>query len=805
VKPPPLREPEGRSEADDSLGPRLSSLLREMVRAPAGGTAGPGAVALGPGLVVGRFKILREIGRGGFGAVYEAQDLELGRAVAFKLLRPEKAVPSDERFLAEAEAAARLAHPNIVTLFDVGRCEEGPYLVFELLHGMTLAERMRQGRLDVNEALRIGTEVARGLSHAHAHGVVHRDLSPRNVFLGEDDQVKVLDFGMAYAFGHRNPVGGTPGYMAPEQRRGAPEDERTDVFALGVLLYRLLADRSPFPADGEITRPAPALDLPAAPRLGPLISRMLAIDPVDRPRDGREVLATLSTRAPPSAGPPDARRVVVRRSRARAAAAIALAVLAGATTLAWIVWRGRSSPAPQTSPSVAVLPFEAPDAPADHDFFSEGLAEEILSALSQVEGLRVPSRTSSDYFKGKRVRLSEIGRQLRVANVLEGSARRAGRRVRVSVRLVRTADDTTIWSRSFDREISDIFDVQDEIARSVVDALAVNVRADRSESLRAYRSKSADAYTLYLEGNYQFQLLTREGFRRATEAYRRALGIDPVYPPAWAALSIALRNTEPETDDPAAAKARDREALAAAERAVVLAPRMAEAISARAVLRGEVDHDWAGAREDIERALALGNPTATTLRRHALVLLAFGRLPEGLSEARRAAELDPLGVSVYELGLYLQEAGELEESETVLRRHLATTPRSLLTRMELGKTLLLRARPREAAEIFAGIDENNYRLQGLAMAEHALGDGAASDARLQELVTLCERECPFLVAEVHGWRGERTRALAWIAKSVEAEAMDEGDRWSPFLRSLRDAPELKAIVLRLGLPMDTPP
>ncbi|WP_242371394.1 serine/threonine-protein kinase, partial [Anaeromyxobacter sp. SG26] len=277
----------------------MSALLGELARAPEVQLGSAWEHVLGPGAVVGRFELLREIGRGGFGIVYEARDRELGRSVAFKAIRAgDRAALQEDRLLREAEAAARLSHPNIVTLFDAGRCEHGPYLVLELLRGETLADRLTGEPLATGEALRIGSAVAHALAHAHAAGVVHRDLSPGNVFVCGDGRVKVLDFGLAHAFGRRRISGGTPGYMAPEQWRGAPEDERTDVYALGVLVYRMVAGTLPFPDDAEGSataspRPAPALHVPDAPALGALLARMLAKDPVDRPRDGAEVAAAL--------------------------------------------------------------------------------------------------------------------------------------------------------------------------------------------------------------------------------------------------------------------------------------------------------------------------------------------------------------------------------------------------------------------------------------------------------------------------------------------------------------------------------
>ncbi len=238
--------------AGDGRGPTggvrpgaLTDLLRRVAASPEEPEAG--APPLLPGAFVGRFEVVRELGRGGFGVVYEARDRELGRQVALKLVRPGRVAEEEGRVVREAEAIARLSHPNLVTLHDVGRSEHGPYLVFELLRGRTLQERLDDGPLPVQEAVHVATEVARGLAHAHAEGVVHRDLKPSNVFVTGKGQVKILDFGMAHAFGRRRLSGGTPAYMAPEQWEDAPEDERTDVFALGVMLFRMLTGEFPFP------------------------------------------------------------------------------------------------------------------------------------------------------------------------------------------------------------------------------------------------------------------------------------------------------------------------------------------------------------------------------------------------------------------------------------------------------------------------------------------------------------------------------------------------------------------------------
>ncbi len=333
-RPPP---PDGSSLVEPG---QVTALLAALAAAPAGREGSWREEPL-PGDQVDRFRLLRRIGKGGFGVVFEARDEVLGRLVALKLVRSvHRVTPASERLFMEAEAAARLSHPNIVTLFDVGRCDRGPYLVLELLRGESLAARLDRGSVQLPEAVRIGCEVAKALAHAHRHAVVHRDLKPGNVFLGEDGQVKVLDFGMAHAFGLPRVDGGTPAYMAPEQRSGAPEDERTDVYALGVTLYQLLTGKLPHGDDGRqhARLPTARLAIPEAPALSDLVHRMLERDPVRRPRDGAEAVDALEgVSSSLKVAPVRPARPVKRRRRWPVAVAVACAGIA-ATLVMHRVW-----------------------------------------------------------------------------------------------------------------------------------------------------------------------------------------------------------------------------------------------------------------------------------------------------------------------------------------------------------------------------------------------------------------------------------------------------------------------------------
>jgi hypothetical protein len=352
-----------------------------------------------PGSVVGRFELIREIGRGGFGVVWEARDTRLGRSVAFKAVRAgEKAALREERLLREAESVARLSHPNLVTLYDVGRTEQGPYLVMEFLKGETLADRLAAGSMGMRETLRIGVEIAKGLAHAHSCGVVHRDLKPANILLCDDGRVKVLDFGLAHAFGQRRLDGGTPAYMAPEQWVGAPEDERSDVFALGVMLFRMVSGELPFPEDDSgkairSARKAPVLEVPDAPALGELVGRMLEKDPTRRPRDASEVLEPLSelqTWMERATFTPSARPRVRRRSPWRIVLPVAAGVLLG-VALAAVVWGVRAArPAPAGDPRIVVAIADFANETRDPDL--DGLSGLLITSLEQSKRLRVLTR-----------------------------------------------------------------------------------------------------------------------------------------------------------------------------------------------------------------------------------------------------------------------------------------------------------------------------------------------------------------------------------------------------------------------------
>ena len=557
----------------------FSALLAELARTSAGSSGG-WERWLRPGAVVGRFELVREIGRGGFGVVWEARDRQLGRSVAFKAVRPGDRVGSrEDRLLREAEAAARLSHPNVVTLYEAGRCEQGPYLVLELLSGQTLADRIAQGPIPLREVVRIGVEVSRALAHAHAQGVVHRDLKPANVFLCENGRVKVLDFGLAHAFGTRRADGGTPAYMAPEQARGAPEDERTDVFAFGLLLHRMLAGALPFGADGRrapaFTRAAPRLEVEEAPALGELISRMLAIDPVDRPRDGGEVLPTLTAcqaelERTPSTGSGTVRTRRPRRVRAAALGAGLALAAAGAVAAWWIANRAPAPAAPGTAvsgdPPPVLVVADVENGTGDGDL--DGLSRLLVLSLEQSRKLHVLSRSriqglsrwSGDAplprIDGDTAR--EAARREPARAVLLPALHRMGGSYVVEVRAEAPVGGATLFSArettsskegivpALDR-ISDR--VRRELGEPAGDIEAARIQVGRLDG------RSLEVYDLWLRAS---DVLSQYGeVGEARRLLLRAVEIDPDFALTRFALGdLALTTLEPEEAAPHLAAAR---------------------------------------------------------------------------------------------------------------------------------------------------------------------------------------------------------------------------------------------------------
>jgi len=513
-----------------------------------------------------RYTIQREVGRGGMATVYLAQDLRHRRPVAVKILHPHLAANvGPERFQREVEIAARLSHPHILTLIDSGEVEGLLYYVMPFIEGESLRGRLdRERQLPVEDALEITRHVAAALAYAHGRGVIHRDIKPENVMLHEGEPM-VTDFGIAKAVsaaGTENLTQtgtaiGTPAYMSPEQATGAADiDGRCDQYSLGCMLYEMLAGEPPFAgASAQViivkhfTEPPPSVR---------------AIRPVVPEAVDRAIVKALAK------APAGRFGSVLQFAQALPSS--------GATTPPGLPQTVVSAPLAATAKSIAVLPFVNMSADPENEYFTDGIAEEIINALTKIQALRVASRTSAFAFKGKREDISEIGRKLRVATVLEGSVRKAGNRLRVMAQLVNVADGYHLWSERYDRELQDVFAIQDEIAENIVRALRVVLSEDEKRAIEEAPTADVQAYDYYLRGRQFFHQFRRTGIQFARRMFERAMEIDPNYVRAYAGAADCCSFLYMYWD---ASKANLEGADAYSRKALELGPEVAEAHASR--------------------------------------------------------------------------------------------------------------------------------------------------------------------------------------------------------------------------------
>ncbi len=522
----------------------------------------------------------------------------------------------------------------------------------------------------------------------------------------------------------------------------------------------------------------------------------------------REGTSSVTSPRPGAEALPARRRLSVRV----AAALVALGLVVAAPGLAWFLWHRGGPGAAVTRASIAVLPFADLSAAKDQGYFADGMAEEILNALVHVDGLRVAGRTSSFSFRGRAATLPEIGHALGVSTILDGSVRRDGTRIRVNAQLIDAERGDDLWSETYDRELTGVFAVQDEISRAVVEALKVKILPGHGPEARTQHATNPDAYNAYLLGKHFFDLATPDDMRRAVTNLEKALALDPQYARAWAWLSVSILNSSVylPRPDASAAEVEDaaRQAIAAADRAVALAPDLAECWSARAWMRTSVTWEWDGARADFERALALSPRDANILVRQSHFLSVLGRLPEAIATVRKVIEIDPLYSWGWDfLSGYELDSGRPDLARDAASRALEIAPDHVYARMTLGLAEVLLGHPQDALAEFAREKSEVLRLAGTAVAQHAIGDVAEEQKALDALRARFSESEPYMIAAVYAWRGDRERAFEWLDRAV-AQRGGRGVsrlriRWikhDPLLAKIRDDPRYEAVVQRMGLP-----
>jgi len=793
---------------------------------------------LSPGDSAGRYRIVRPIGRGGMGVIYLASDPRLNRSVALKMLPAHLSVDSKarSRFEEEARAASLLDHPHIATVYEVSETIDGQlFIAMAYYEGETLREKIERGTLPIAHVVTLAVQIADGLKAAHSAGLVHRDIKPGNIIVTQQGVTKILDFGIARIAtdenAHASEAAGTIAYMSPEQISGAPPNPRMDVWSFGVVLYELLTGVRPFSGDRDALviqairndEPEPiehlrGEDVPAG--LIAIAQRCLRKNAAERYADAGGIVTDLRILSDYRIDPGsfDSARatsersgVEVKRSRWRFRRYLLAAVAALAVVSAVAVWIRNDQPATRrmiaVPHSIAVLPFENELNGSDDGHFSAGLADELITALGAMPGLKVAARTSTFALYASGLDVSAIAKRLGVATMLEGSVRRDTTRLRISARLVRARDNVVLWSEAYDVPMRDVFTVQEQIARSIADALNVRLTSSPLDSSLVGRpTADLEAYELYLRGRYVRMRDTESRLEQSLAYFRGAIEHDPGFANAYSGLAetyVNLVNFRFVTPSEGFGNAN-----IAAERALELNPRLAEAHTSHAyVLASRLEFDRAEA--GFRRALDLNPNFSLGHHYYSLLLAMLDRTDEALEHNRRARELDPLfPPAAADFGIILCQRGELTAAGTELSKALALEPKFVLTLYWLGavraaegsysEATLLLERSARASPNYPGV------LGALAYVYARAGRPGAADSILTTMQAhATDDRGRANLAFAYGALGKPDaafvllRQLDWdVASVIELRA-------DPLLRSLRSDPRYTRLVSDIVRPSKT--
>jgi serine/threonine protein kinase/tetratricopeptide (TPR) repeat protein len=741
-----------------------------------------------PGLQISHYRIVELIGTGGMAEVYLADDLDLRRKVALKLLRCDSDTAGDAKsiFQIEAQTAASLNHPNIVTIYEILDYQGWPVISMEYVKGRLLSKLIKESDLSVNRTLDLALQLCAGISAAHKLGIIHRDIKSDNIMVAPDDQIKIMDFGLAFCKNNvltrgAGSIAGTYSYMSPEQARGEKVDARTDLFSSGVVLYEMLTGLLPFGTEVAAAiaysiineNPEPLEKYRPGIHHGfqKIIDRALKKDLTSRYQEADEMIVDLKIL-----------RDSIDKNSSKMDALVA-----------------------KTRPSIAVLPFRDMSPQKNQEYFGEGIAEDIINNLTRMRGMRVVARTSSFGFKDISCDIKEIGEKLGVQSILEGSVRYVDNRIRITAQLIDVESGYHVWSERYDRVMKDMFEIQDEIAISIADRLEVNIEDDIRLRKARRHTGNLDAYSLYLKGRYFWNMRTGESLKKAIHHFEKAIELDDEYALAYTGLSDAFRAL-PDYVDCLPDKAYG-EAKRTATKAIEIDDSLAEAHTSLAVVLNYI-FDWAGSRREFRKALDLNPDYAAAHHWYALYLMYRATFDEAIVEIKKAHSLDPLSLAINrDIGTVFYYSGRYDEAIEALQRTIELDPNFSLVHELLGRIYLEKGMYKEALREFS--QEKNFSRSWrpvldtwIAIAFMKLGRMEKADDLLKDLLERSRSAfiSPYSLSCIFFALGDEEQGFHWLEKACQ-----KCDSWlceikvEPVFEKVRENQRFVSILSQLGL------
>ena len=770
----------------------------------------------------GRYQIVEELGHGGMGKVYKVHDTKIGEKIALKLIRPEALLDRKtvERFTNELKLARKIRHKNICQMFDLGEDQGTRYITMEYIHGEDLKQLIRKvSRLSPGQAIGIARQVCEGLEEAHKLGVVHRDLKPQNIMIDEDGNARIMDFGIARSLSGKGITGagvmiGTPEYMSPEQVEGKETDPRSDIYSLGIILYEMVTGRVPFEGDTPFTVGVKhKSEPPKDPRelnaqipqdLSRLILRCLEKDKSARYQTAAELGEELekiekdvptATRLVPARKTLTSREITVKFTLRKLAVPVSIIVAIAAVAV--IVWRL----VPHKQPSIAVLPFADLSQQKDQEYLCDGMLDEIIAKLQTLGGWKVMNRTSSMRYKGSNKDIRDIGRELDVRTILQGSVRKDRETLRISAGLVNVKDGYQLWAAVFDQKLEGIFTIQSDIAENIVRTLKVKLTPEEKLNFQKKPTENLDAYNSYLQGRFFWNKRTGEDMGRAIQSFNQAIDKDPRFALAYSGLAetyAVLPYYTSCTIDEAFSKVMEF-----AQTALKLDSSLAESYSAIAFAKMKYRWDWKGAENDFKSALKLNPNYATAHFWYAAFLRNVNRYDESSREFERALELDPVShIIIRNATEFYFESGQFDKAIAAAKK-LEDIQSDFSSHFTRGRIFLQKAQYENALEEFE--KEKKISTEGsiwTGVALRRLGREREAQTVFREL------EKKMQSVDIDNW----VKAVFYTAignkeqafKSLKIMLKEEGYRLvnsirDPALDSLRSDPRFKDLLKKMNL------